>query len=87
MNEGLRASVASALSEQQQRIAALERLKRDAVLFGFEISTNVPYDGNCFFTAVAHATGRSSQQTSMPTLRHQLTSYLQTKVGYTFIAN
>ena len=73
MNEGLQTSIASALSEQQQRIAAQEKLKGDAALYGYEISPNVPYDGNCFFTAVAQATGISSGKT----LRQDLTSYLQ----------
>lgn len=78
LNEALRASVMSDVSEQRQRTDALEKLKRDAALYGYKVATDVPYDGNCYFTAVGHAVGKSEEQTR--SLRRDLTTFLQTNV-------
>ena len=44
MNVGLRASITSAISNEQQRIADFERLQHDAALYGYKVSSNVAYD-------------------------------------------
>ena len=46
------------------RIADFERLQHDAALYGYEVSSNVAYDGTCFFATTSHAIGRSKEENS-----------------------
>jgi len=85
MNTQIRASLNSAVSEQQQRDSDLQRLKDHVDSFGLEVSLNVPYDGNCFFHAISHLVGKSATTAAGTSeaaeLRRRLVSFLESKVG------
>ena len=49
MDEQIRASFESALADIEKKNSDLRKLEVDASLYGYTISTNVPYGGDCFF--------------------------------------
>ena len=71
----LNASLVSAKLENENRRNEFQRLSRDAVLYGYDVATNVPYDGNCFFSSILHHLDRPL------TAAAEVATYLVTKVG------
>lgn len=69
----LTSSLHSASSEVTARHKSLELLRNQVLKFGYEISCNVPYDGNCFFHAMCHLLLR----TNASDLRQELLLFLK----------
>lgn len=73
----IQASVDTCNSEVRRRKDDIDRLRVHAAVYGYDVAASVPYDGDCFFHAVAHfIEGSNSTQ-----IRSDLLSFLETKVG------
>lgn len=85
METQLQASLESALSEERQRTGDLEILKDHVAMYGYEVSTNVPYDGDCFFHSISHLLGKPVTNSEASTLRRELVLFFQSKNFLSFL--
>ena len=83
MDREIRASLDSALEEVERKKRELDRLIVDALRYGYDEIVNVPYNGDCFFSAIALHLAQDSNLPETLTaheLRRQLVSFMSTKV-------
>lgn len=71
-------SLASAAVEEQARLEQMSLLKDAANRYGYLVKCDVPYDGDCFFTAACILSDRLP--TDAKFLRKDLVSFLRTQV-------
>lgn len=76
----IQASIESASADHRNQVATMELLRTHVALYGYEVASQVPHDGNCFFHAVAFLLNR----TDAKELRKELTAFVKTKVSLTF---
>lgn len=60
----------------------MKTLQEHAVVYGYDIASDVLADGDCFFHSVAYLLGRGVNTVESGALRRDLVSFLRTKVGY-----
>lgn len=77
MDAMLDVSLVSAAEESERRKKSLNLLNTHVSGFGFKVSNNVPYDGNCFFHAVCCLLERT--ESDAKELRQELVTFLKTK--------
>lgn len=87
MDVQIRASLNCALMDVEQKKLDLKRLESHVALYGYCVSTNVPYDGDCFYSSVLHHLNDSPLSHHVNTrpkqateLRRQLLTFVQSKV-------
>lgn len=90
MEQILKNSTLTALLEDSDRKAGLELLRKHVLLYSYDIMNNVPYDGNCFFNAVASLIDKDEEHPmNGKDLRTELCTYLKKTVSscYLIIVN
>jgi hypothetical protein len=91
MDAQIRASFETALADIERKEMDLRTLEVHVGLYGYTISGNVPYDGDCFFSAIAHHLAVQSQsqhvrELQAAELRSNLVSFMSSKVnGHVFL--
>lgn len=68
-------SIASAREDERIKVAQFDRMKEQSAKYGLIVTTNVPYDGNCFFHSISHHTKLRADW-----LRRDLVAFMKTKV-------
>jgi len=74
-------SVATASMEKDRRTTDFELLQTHLALYGYEVSCDVPYDGDCFFHAICVLVER----TDAKALRRELVYFINSKVNFNVI--
>ena len=82
MNLGVQMSIDSRTFELSKRQFQIETMTQHALLYGYEISSDVPADGDCFFHCIAHLLGRNVNVVESAAIRRELVAFLKTKVCY-----
>lgn len=82
LDRSLRTSIETEALEDNDRRRKMDRLKGHAKLYGYTVSSNVPYDGDCFFSSICHHLERADTVTAgsaAASLRRELVSFLASK--------
>lgn len=74
----VRASIQSNASESDERDKRMARLSNHVELYNYDIASQVPYDGDCFFHSISFLLGKSESESS--NLRKQLCTFIESKV-------
>ena len=82
MDLGVQISIDSRTFELSKRQFQIETMTQHALLYGYEISFDVPADGDCFFHCIAHLLGRNVNVVESEAIGYGVNWWLSSKLRF-----